>query len=34
VFSPQVAKVLAPDQWLTVDEVETALAGPVPQVAR
>jgi energy-coupling factor transport system ATP-binding protein len=34
VFAPQVAKVLAPDQWLTVDEVETALAGPVPQVAR
>lgn len=27
VFAPQVAKVLAPDEWLTVDEVRTALAG-------
>jgi energy-coupling factor transport system ATP-binding protein len=25
VFAPQVAKVLAPDPWLTVDEVRTAL---------
>jgi energy-coupling factor transporter ATP-binding protein EcfA2 len=27
VFAPQVAKVLAPASWLTVDEVATALAG-------
>jgi len=27
VFAPQVAKVLAPDPWLTVDEVRTALRG-------
>ena len=27
VFAPQVAKVLAPDEWLTVDEVRRALAG-------
>jgi energy-coupling factor transport system ATP-binding protein len=27
VFAPQVAKVLAPLLWLTVDEVRTALAG-------
>ena len=27
VFAPQIAKVLAPDEWLTVDEVERALAG-------
>jgi energy-coupling factor transporter ATP-binding protein EcfA2 len=27
VFAPQIAKVLAPDEWLTVDEVEQALAG-------
>ena len=26
-FAPQVAKVLHPDRWLTVDEVATALAG-------
>jgi energy-coupling factor transport system ATP-binding protein len=29
VFAPQVAKVLAPDAWLTVDEIRTALRrGP------
>jgi energy-coupling factor transporter ATP-binding protein EcfA2 len=27
VFAPQVAKVLAPEPWLTVDEVRTALKG-------
>ncbi len=27
VFAPQVAKVLAPDEWLTVDEVRAALGG-------
>lgn len=27
VFAPQIAKVFAPDEWLTVDEVERALAG-------
>ncbi len=27
VFAPQVAKVLNPDPWLTVDEVRTALLG-------
>ena len=27
VFAPQVAKVLAPEPWLTVGEVERALAG-------
>jgi energy-coupling factor transport system ATP-binding protein len=26
-FAPQVAKILAPEPWLTVDEVERALAG-------
>ena len=26
-FAPQVAKILHPDRWLTVDEVELALAG-------
>ena len=30
VFAPQVAKVLAPEEWLTVDEVRGALAGTVP----
>jgi energy-coupling factor transport system ATP-binding protein len=30
VFAPQVAKVLAPDEWLTVDEVRTALEQAVP----
>jgi energy-coupling factor transporter ATP-binding protein EcfA2 len=30
VFAPQVSKVLAPEEWLTVDEVRTALAGGVP----
>jgi energy-coupling factor transport system ATP-binding protein len=27
VFAPQVAKILAPREWLTVDEVTQALAG-------
>ena len=27
VFAPQVAKVLAPEPWLTVDEVRHALGG-------
>ncbi|MFF4171821.1 ABC transporter ATP-binding protein [Streptomyces sp. NPDC001744] len=27
-FSPQVAKILAPRPWLTVEQVERALAGP------
>jgi energy-coupling factor transport system ATP-binding protein len=27
VFAPQVAKVLAPEPWLTVDEVRNALSG-------
>ena len=26
VFAPQVAKILAPQDWLTVDEVAAALA--------
>jgi energy-coupling factor transport system ATP-binding protein len=30
VFAPQVAKVLAPEEWLTVDEVRRALSGAVP----
>ena len=25
VFAPQIAKVLAPDEWLTLDEVQAAL---------
>ena len=29
VFAPQVAKVLAPEEWLTVDEVRRALSGAV-----
>ncbi|MGO8873006.1 MAG: ABC transporter ATP-binding protein [Acidimicrobiales bacterium] len=28
VFAPQVAKVLAPEPWLTVDEVRTAMGVP------
>jgi energy-coupling factor transport system ATP-binding protein len=27
IFAPQISKVLAPDEWLTLDEVERALAG-------
>jgi energy-coupling factor transport system ATP-binding protein len=30
IFAPQVAKVLAPDEWLTVDEVRHALDEAVP----
>ena len=30
IFAPQVAKVLAPEEWLTVDEVRRALAEVVP----
>jgi len=30
VFAPQVAKVLAPDPWLTVDEVTEALTRVEP----
>jgi energy-coupling factor transport system ATP-binding protein len=30
VFAPQVSKVLAPEEWLTVDEVRRALAGEAP----
>jgi energy-coupling factor transport system ATP-binding protein len=30
VFAPQVAKVLAPEEWLTVDEVRQAFNGAVP----
>jgi energy-coupling factor transport system ATP-binding protein len=29
VFAPQVAKVLAPQQWLTVEQVIAALGSPV-----
>jgi energy-coupling factor transport system ATP-binding protein len=29
VFAPQVAKVMAPDAWLTVAEIEAALAAEV-----
>ena len=29
IFAPQVSKVLAPDEWLTVDEVRQALQVPV-----
>jgi energy-coupling factor transport system ATP-binding protein len=31
IFAPQVAKVLAPDEWLTVDEVRAALKGAAPR---
>ena len=30
IFAPQVAKVLAPEQWLTVDEVRVALEEVAP----
>jgi energy-coupling factor transport system ATP-binding protein len=30
IFAPQVAKVLAPEEWLTVDEVRAALGDAVP----
>jgi energy-coupling factor transport system ATP-binding protein len=30
VFAPQVAKILAPDEWLTVEEVRVALDETVP----
>jgi energy-coupling factor transporter ATP-binding protein EcfA2 len=30
IFAPQVAKVLAPEEWLTVDEVRRALEQAVP----
>ena len=30
IFAPQVAKVLAPEEWLTVEEVRQALEGAVP----
>jgi energy-coupling factor transporter ATP-binding protein EcfA2 len=30
IFAPQVAKVLAPEEWLTVDEVRRALGQAVP----
>jgi energy-coupling factor transport system ATP-binding protein len=30
IFAPQVAKVLAPEEWLTVDEVRRALDQAVP----
>ncbi|MER6097311.1 ATP-binding cassette domain-containing protein [Streptomyces sp. NPDC001728] len=30
-FSPQVAKILAPQPWLTVEQVERALRGPTGQ---
>jgi energy-coupling factor transport system ATP-binding protein len=29
IFAPQVAKVLAPEEWLTVDEVRAALGDAV-----
>ncbi len=32
IFAPQVAKVLAPEEWLTVDEVRRALAETVPRM--
>ena len=27
MFAPQVAKILAPQDWLTVEQVQTALGG-------
>ncbi len=30
IFAPQVAKVLAPEEWLTVDELRRVLDEPVP----
>jgi energy-coupling factor transport system ATP-binding protein len=30
IFAPQVAKVLAPEEWLTVDEVRQALGEAMP----
>ena len=30
IFAPQVAKVLAPEEWLTVDEVRQALEEAMP----
>ncbi|WP_406279125.1 ABC transporter ATP-binding protein [Embleya sp. NBC_00896] len=32
-FAPQTAKILAPEPWLTVAEVSSALAEPVPEAA-
>lgn len=34
VFAPQVARILHPAPWLTVDEVRTALRGPAAEGAR
>ena len=31
IFAPQVGKVLAPDEWLTVEEVRRALEGGAPR---
>jgi energy-coupling factor transport system ATP-binding protein len=30
IFAPQVAKILAPEEWLTVEEIRHALEDPVP----